>query len=363
MTKCGWFLTNLAGGGAELLPLVLAPALRHTEVTVILLKDEVQHTVPAQGPPIVKLSPGRRSLLVAGVPILARSARTSRYFDVLVAGLEWVPTFCAVASSAIARRPVIATVHTNLQRYHDYEPVPAIWWSTMKVALSRCAAVVAVSEDVRGSLLKLGLPDSRIHVIPNPTRPLALTRPQRSGPLRILTVAGLKKIKGIDIALDAAAQLLDMSFTWTIVGDGPERHALQEQATRLGLGGRVDFVGFQPDPSPFYAASDVYVLPSRSEGFALVLAEAMAAGLPIVATRCGTAVEGTVSSDLGELVPNNDAKALATALRSILNDPSRRERYRSVAINRALDRDPGRIGERYDQLFAQVVDHRHGDAP
>jgi glycosyltransferase involved in cell wall biosynthesis len=350
---CAWFLTDLNGGGAERIPLVLAPALRKSELSVVLLKDYIQHEIPADGPQIITLSSGGKSLAWAGAPILARSVRTARRFDVLVAGLEWAPTFFTVACGALSRRPVIATVHVNLRRYHEYNPVPAVWWAGMRRALARCAAVVAVSEDVQLSLVDLGVDERRIHIIPNPVSAATAPCRRQSGRPQILTVASLKPMKGIGLALEAAAKLADVDFEWTFVGDGPERDDLCRRAHELGVEDRVRFAGFQPDPDRFYAAADLYVLASYTEGFAVSLVEAMSAGVPAVATRCGRAVEDHVSG-AGEIVPVGDAEALAGAIRGLLRDPERRKRLGDAARERARNYEPRIVAEQYDGLFAEV---------
>lgn len=356
MIKCAWMLTDLAGGGAERIPLVLAPALRQTELTVMLLKDRVEHGLPNEAPAIIVLSTGDQPLAVAGPSILMRSARLARNFDLLVAGLEWAPTFFARASGVLARRPVIATVHANLERYDELERVPRSWWSAMGVALRSCAAVVAVSKDVQTSVLSLGVAEDRVHVIPNPVAfPATITTSQRSR-RTILTVASLKLLKGVDVALAAAAQLRDLHFEWTIVGEGPERKRLEELARELGVSDRVRFAGFQRDPRPFYAAADLFVLPSRAEGFSLALVEAMGAGLPVVATRCAAIIEAHVSGGAGELVPVDDANAIATAVRSLLANPARSIEMGRIGRVRAQAYAPSAIAGLYDELFALVLD-------
>jgi glycosyltransferase involved in cell wall biosynthesis len=359
MIRCGWVLTNLAGGGAERIPLLLAPAFQETELEVVLLKDLVEHDLPVDGPRVETLSSSRHSLAWTWAPILTRMVRKARALDVLVAGLEWAPTFFAVVSGVLSDKPVVATVHTDLRRYREIEPLPRGWWSAMRRALQRCAAVVAVSEGVGDCVLGLGVDERRLHVIPNPVKPFAGHRPSaRDGRARLLTVGGLKRIKGVDLVLDTAHHLGDLDFEWTLVGDGPERQALQARATELGLRDRIKFAGFRPDPTPFYGAADIYILPSRMEGAPLALVEAMSAGLPILATRCGSVVEGLVDPAIGELVPNEDTAALSVAIRSLLTDPERRRRLGNTARGRAQAFEPSLVGTRYEELLAAVVAER-----
>jgi glycosyltransferase involved in cell wall biosynthesis len=89
----------------------------------------------------------------------------------------------------------------------------------------------------------------------------------------------------------------------------------------------------------------------------------MSAGLPIVATRCGRAVEDTVDADVGELVPNGDPEALASAIRGLLGDRERRERLGKAARTRARPYEPEIVARRYDELFAEVVAGRRSSEP
>jgi glycosyltransferase involved in cell wall biosynthesis len=352
--SCGWFLTDLTGGGAERVPLVIAAALREVDLSVVLLKNRVQHALPPEGLEVLRLSSSGMSLGWAGAGVLARAAAAARSFDVLVAGLEWTPTFFAVPCGLVTRRPVIATVHVDLRRYAEHEPVPAAWWKAMRWALKHCAAVVAVSEDVRNAVLELGVAPGRVRVIPNPVAFVAGERKRMGDVPEIVTVASLKSMKGIGVALEAAAKLRDINYQWTFVGDGPEADRFRDMADELGLSDRVRFVGFQQDPQPFYRRSDIYVLPSFTEGFGLSLVEAMSAGLPVVATRCGRVVEGLVSA-AGELVPVGDATALADGIRRLLEDPERRDSLGEAARGCVLAFEPTTVARQYEQLLMEIA--------
>lgn len=161
---------------------------------------------------------------------------------------------------------------------------------------------------------------------------------RRSRRKTVLFVARLQRKKGADLLLDALREAKDWSAT--IVGDGDERMALEAQAARLGLSDRVVFAGavsHREVPS-FYESADAFVLPSRSvpgwiEQFGHVLAWAMAAGVPVVASRCGAIPE--VVGDAGLLVEENDAAGLAHAL-SQLADTGTAERCATRGRNRAL---------------------------
>jgi glycosyltransferase involved in cell wall biosynthesis len=115
-----------------------------------------------------------------------------------------------------------------------------------------------------------------------------------------------------------------------IVGDGPEREPLQASARSLGLDSRVKFTGQMSNVKPCYAAADVFVLPSHSEGSPYVLLEAMIVHLPVVATAVGGVPEMVEDEKSALLVPARDPQAMAEALARVLTNP---ELARSIAAN------------------------------
>ncbi len=140
----------------------------------------------------------------------------------------------------------------------------------------------------------------------------------------ILSVGRLSREKGHADLLRALSHLAGLSsglkFKAVVVGDGPEREGLEAEAAAPGLKGRVVFAGHSDDVRPFYAAADCMALPSHSEGSPLALLEAMAAGLPVVATAVGGVPEVATDGETALLVPARDARAFASALARVLSD-------------------------------------------
>jgi glycosyltransferase involved in cell wall biosynthesis len=184
----------------------------------------------------------------------------------------------------------------------------------------------------------------------------ALARPERVADYRrgagrvVGTIGRLVPQKAIHVLLDATPALLraDPATRVLVVGDGPLRGALEAQASRLGIADAVTFAGYQEDVVSAYAAMDVFVLPSRDEGFGLVFLEAMAVGVPVVGTRVIGSEDAVDDGATGLLVPYADAPALAQAVRRLLDDAELRCRLRDTAAER-VQRSSSR-----EQFAAQV---------
>jgi glycosyltransferase involved in cell wall biosynthesis len=170
--------------------------------------------------------------------------------------------------------------------------------------------------------------------------PRARPAHRRSGSIRLLAVGSIVPRKGLDVLVDALSRIPDLAWTCAIAGSltrAPETAAaLGEQIRRLGLDPRITLMGEVDDPTPLYNDADVFVLPSRYEGYGMVFAEAMAHGLPIVATNAG-AIPEVVPPSAGILVPVDDAEALAVALGRVIVDADTRSRFAAGAQEAAMD--------------------------
>jgi glycosyltransferase involved in cell wall biosynthesis len=221
------------------------------------------------------------------------------------------------------------------------------YWLHARVAgpvYRRSAAVVAVSDgvaaDVRERYPEAG---GRLSVIPNPVLSPAIRErlarlPQRSAPVppyRLVAVGRLAYEKGFDVLLQAMPAILErFKATLEIHGEGTERARLQAQIAALGVDRHVRLMGATLDPLAELVASDLFVFPSRHEGFGVALVEALACACQIVASDCPHGPSEILREGaLGQLVPPDDPQALAAAvIRSLAGeihfDP---ERLRSRA--------------------------------
>ncbi|MBF0262527.1 MAG: TIGR03088 family PEP-CTERM/XrtA system glycosyltransferase [Magnetococcales bacterium] len=192
---------------------------------------------------------------------------------------------------------------------------------------------VPVSQDLHAWMRQtVGIPPEKIHPIVNgvrlPPRPnRSLPRPDPTRPFTIGHVGRQWPIKDPLNLIEAFFQLRrsypDTALRLVMVGDGPERPAIESCITRYRLADTVDLVGWQSDVQPFWEQFDLFVLPSKAEGTPLTILEAMAQALPVVATRVGGVGDLVMDGHTGRLVPPNDPLALADAIGDYLFDPAR----------------------------------------
>jgi glycosyltransferase involved in cell wall biosynthesis len=176
-----------------------------------------------------------------------------------------------------------------------------------------------------------------------------------SGLPLVLGIGRLSREKGFDLLICAAAEAR-RPFRLILLGEGPGGKGLRELAGRLGVADRVEFPGFQGNPYAWLRAAAAFVLPSRYEGFPNSLLEAMALGVPCVATRCPTGPEEIVTDDVdGLLVPVEDPGALAAAIDRLLGDPELRERLGRAARERVRAYDAPGMVRRFESLIEEVT--------
>jgi glycosyltransferase involved in cell wall biosynthesis len=211
-------------------------------------------------------------------------------------------------------------------------PTQLLYRWAAKSAYRNAARVIAISSRIAQRAVRCGaIPDrtSVIHPGVDPPDP-AYVVSRRNSELGtdLLFIGRLSKEKGVDVLLRAVSLLQDLPARLTIIGNGPEAEALEQLARKLGIAKRTSFVGAMPLQAltAYYRESDIFVLPSRSEGLALVLLEAQSFGIPIVATHVGGIPEIIRDEEEGLMVDPDEPNQLAQALRRLIVDPELRTR-------------------------------------
>jgi glycosyltransferase involved in cell wall biosynthesis len=154
---------------------------------------------------------------------------------------------------------------------------------------------------------------------------------------RLLTVGRIVHQKGLDLAMRALGGLKDLDWKWRIAGDGPQRGALQRLAEQLGIAERVEFLGWQSGEQLLacYRQANIFLFPSRHEGMPNAILEAMASGLPVIASCIAGNEELVIDGQTGLLVGSEDVDALRVALKTLLTDPDLRRQMGIASRRRA----------------------------
>lgn len=238
-------------------------------------------------------------------------------------------------AAPLARVPVrVFTVHGWAFKAHTGLAARLYLWAE-RLVRPLTTMVVCVSESERELGIDLGTCDAdRSIVIPNAVAlPELRPGPPRSVPV-LVSVGRLKQPKDFGTLVEALAGI-KRDFEAVVVGDGPERDEVAQAIRHHGLTERVELAGTRDDVGQILAGADVFVLSSRSEGMPMSALEAMAAGLPVVATAVGGVPELVLEGETGFLVPTGDAPALGHALERLLNDTDLRRRLGDAGRRRA----------------------------
>ena len=258
-------------------------------------------------------------------------------------------------AARLARVPAIATVHG------------------MSGRLSFFAAdhLIAVSQEVKRHLVRQGVREEKISVVHNGLPSdfqLADRRTARrdlgfgDADLVVGTVSRVTALKGVEDALQAVAGLRAEfpDLRYLVVGDGDGLETCRSLAATLEIQDRVVFAGYQQDVGAFLPAMDLFLFPTHKEAMGIALVEAMAAGLPCVATDVGGIPE-VVTAETGRLVPSKDPAALQRETAALLRDPALRARMSQAALDRCNASFSAAAMERQtDWVYREVLGHAGG---
>ena len=328
------------GGGAERVWSTLAErfAARGDEVILAVDVDDHKPTFPDPvGPRVEVLGAGH----VGATRALADLLRDFRP-DVALAAISG-SCVKLVAAAALARSavPLVVSYH-GFHEYRTGHLAKLAYWG-MPLINRSAARIVAVSDGLHRELIeRWGADPRKTERIYNPVTIDVAGAAETavdlaSRPEVILAVGRLSPEKGMDTLIGALARMTRTEARLVIAGDGPERGRLERQAIELGVADRVTFLGQVADVRPLYRQARLVAVPSRSEAFGMVLVEALAHGLPIVATASGGPVEILDGGHIGRLVPVEDPAALAIGIDHDLADPGdpapRFERARAFSLD------------------------------
>jgi glycosyltransferase involved in cell wall biosynthesis len=257
-------------------------------------------------------------------------------------------------------KPVVATCHnwvggtTALGIYNHLD----------RLVLKKFSALAAVSDEVAQRLLDSSVPAEKIRTIANG---IDVQSFEHGHPLPALSFVGEKVVgmvarldlqKGFEYLLRAVRELCNTmsGFKVVIVGEGPDRRAIEAMVQEYGLQSSVILAGQQSNMPGVYAAMDIFVLPSLNEGLPMTILEAMAASKPVIATRVGAIPKVINDGENGLLVNPRNSEALRNALASLLSDPDKCRRMGESAhdwVSRNFTSEA--MALKYRQLYDEIL--------
>ncbi len=346
-------------GGAERVLINLTQRLNRSgnfRVSVGILKEGWLHDRLIESDVPVHMLPSKHSIDFPFLFALMRLIKTQKVD--LIHSHEFTMNFYGSLAGKLLGIPVVATVHGK----NYYSTVKRRIYA-MRLLRRMGTAVVAVSSDIRDFLQKdLGL--HGVRVIPNGIDIQAYRNADRNEARRMLGFSGQDKVigavgnlypvKGHAVLLEALARLGNSNTHVVIAGRGEEENRLRLLIESLSLQGRVHLLGFREDVPRLLSALDVYAMPSFSEGQSLALMEAMAAGLPIVASRVGGNPELLRENETGLLFETGNAEDLAAKIKILLEQPETAGRVGANAQERAAKEfSLDAMMERYLALYSE----------
>ena len=355
---------SLSGGGIARVATIMANywADRDWELSIVTLDSsstgshyEIHPEVEVRYADLVGDSRGKVDATVRNLRRLLRLRRiisgTSPDSVIAFGDQINVLVLLALAGTGV---PVIVSQRVDPRRHS----IGSVWSMLRRVSYSLATWIVVQTSSVQKTSPERFR--EKTVTIPNPV-PIPQTfassgTSPRPKPI-VVAMGRLTRQKGFDLLLEAFARIAKRRLDWSLViwGEGPARPELEELCVRLELSDRVRFAGQAADPASELAAADLFVLPSRFEGFPNVLCEAMAIGLPVVATECDSGPADIVRSGQdGLLVPVEDVDALVLAMDELMGDDKLRASLGKNARG-IVDRfSVPRIMSSWEQLVSQV---------
>lgn len=310
-----------------------------------------------------------RGLVRRGSDIERHALERRLPFDAISAWSDWDPVSRARTRAAVARvdpRLIVCvgrTAHRLMARVAPTSiPIVPMVQKRRFDRDFRYDGVLVAAEHRRLTLIEDGVAAHNIAVIPNAVHlPEPKCNYRVSVPVNLAALGRLHEKKGFAVLIDAVQQLAakGLDCHCSIAGEGPERGDLQGQIARAGLQARITLPGWTDRVAGFLSAADIFVLPSFQEDFPLAVLDAMASGIPIVASAIDGPKDFLMDGKTALLVPPNDSRALADALARLINDDSLREtlgRAARAGAERQYSFDA--IGRRLATALENVLDGR-----
>jgi glycosyltransferase involved in cell wall biosynthesis len=362
---------TLGGGGAERALVNIINRLdrsRFQPCLALFQKEGVFLEELAPDVPVYEIQPTDRGFLYRNwTRVWAIKRLFAEVQPALVMSVLWQANATTLLSAGLwrFRVPIVINEQTAPRASLRSDTRRRLLWPIAGQFYRRASHVVAISQGIAVELGDgLHIPQSRISVIHNPVYLAQIGEQARqsvsfkvSRAPAVIAVGRLVPLKNYPLLLRAMKLVLQQrEAALYILGEGPERTTIKELADTLGISSRIHLPGFQLNPYPYIAQADLFVLSSDHEGFGNVLVEAMALGVPVVATDCPYGPrEILADGKYGVLVPTGDEEAMAEAILALLRDTDACRRFAAEGKKRAEDFSAENVVAHYEQLFQDLI--------
>lgn len=366
-----FLIPSLAGGGAERATATIADHIdgQRFRATLVIERPISDHYRLTHGLPVTRLraSSSRRALL----PLLRVVLRVRP--AIIYSALPHLNLMAALVRLLAVPKPrLIVSVHNNQERELADVPRGRLLERLAGFVYRSADAVVVVSGGIAGQLIAQGVPKERIAVIPNPIW-IESVRSAALEPVShkwinhdhelIAAMGRLTEQKDFTTLIRALPKVLSERprVRLLILGDGELRAKLAEDSRAFGVADAVELLGFDPNPFRYIARSRCFVSSSLWEGFGMGIVEAMACGVPVVATDCPFGPSEILDGGrYGLLVPTADPDAIARAILAMLREGQASAEFSRRGLERAREFDVSNVVPKYEHLFARVTENARG---
>jgi glycosyltransferase involved in cell wall biosynthesis len=286
----------------------------------------------------------------------------------VILSFMWYPNATALFGKLISRTKVKLIISERTSTFiYEGHFLNFLRNLAIRFLYPKADKIIFPSQDMANKMVKIYWRiKKKVNVIPNPVDIATInerTQATIEDPVYqarsniIIAIGRISKEKGFSYLIRSISLLSKKSIDCKLVilGEGAESKNLQNLSKKLGVEDRVHFLGFKSNPYKYLACSTIFVLSSLYEGFPNVLLEAMALGVPSIATRCPTGPEEIITDEVdGILVPSADEKALANAIKKLLLDKDLRKRLSEAARKKADNFRVEKIIKQYEDVIDNV---------
>lgn len=364
--KVLFIMQSLEGGGAErvVLDLIkhLNPTLFEPTILVVNYFGDLISSLP-ENVKVIKVLSEKEKTIFHLFKVIRAVTMAAKNVDLIIGTLELTPTYLSSIASILTKKPAIGWVHIDVKKYPNTNN--KIHKFLISKLYAKLKVVVAVSNGAKESFEnmfpQMDVPVKRIY---NPIRLDDIYRmlgeknefDESNEPI-ILGVGRLTDMKGFDDLIKAHKYLLNnmIQNKLIILGEGEQREYLVKLILELDVQDSVILKGFVENPYKYMRSASVFVLSSKYEGFSVVIAEALAVGIPVVSTDCPSGPSEILEDGkYGLLSPVNDYKALARNIHETIKVDT--EKYKNDRIKRAHDFSFQNIVPEFETLFDTIID-------